>query len=413
MFVFVCNLALVGATTVTPKTSTSMSQLKAPQLKAPSTCQVCEAVVMAAHLYAEFEMLNASALDKQLSNVCAYVPMSYQPQCAVMVSAFGMSECVCITTATATFNATACCADVALCDGDDVVAKVGAQPSECDVCESAVSTANVIMQYESWNSTVCQSKLGLVCAFVPMQYQMECTTLIQTFGKLECDCITDPKFNAQLCCSDVGVCPMPPLAAPLPTTGVAAMPSECDVCESAVSTANVIMQYESWNSTMCQNKIGLVCPFVPMQYQMECQTLVQTFGKLECDCITDRKFNAQACCADVGVCPQPPLAAPVLAKQEPAPGQYCSACKVVATAAHYIAAIAGLNGTVLDSDLQAVCVYVPVEYQAECQDVIAIAGQEVADCVTNSTMFDAQTCCADADLCTSASKLAQHLRSRL
>jgi hypothetical protein len=204
-----------------------------------------------------------------------------------------------------------------------------------------------------------------------------------------------------------------------PTTGVAAAPSECDVCESAVTTANVIMQYESWNSTMCQSKLGLVCAFVPMQYQMECTTLIQTFGKMECDCITDPKFNAQLCCSDVGVCPMPPFAAPLLLAKPaavaaaPAPGQYCSACKVVATAAHYIAAITGVNGTVLDSDLQAVCVYVPVEYQAECQDVIAIAGQEVADCVSNSTVFDAQTCCFDADLCTSASKLAQHLRSRL
>jgi len=271
---------------------------------------------MAAHIYAEYEGLNATQLESQLENVCNIVPMSYQQQCKVMVSAFGLTECECITTPTAQFNATSCCADVALCSSLDVVAKLAAKPDECQVCESAVTTANVVSQYLGWNSTVCAAKIGAVCQFVPMQYQMECQTLITTFGKVECQCITDPKFDAQLCCSDLGVCPMPPLPAP--------------VLKNDESTPTI----------------------------------------------------------------------------KGAKADYCSSCKVIATAIHYLAEVAGLNGKQLDADVQVVCHYVPVEYQAECQDVISIGGAEVADCVTNSTSFDAQTCCNEAGLCATPSRIA-------
>jgi len=312
-----------------------------PAVKAPSTCQICEAVVMMGHVYAEFQNLNATALDSELGKVCSLLPMNYQSQCTVMVAAFGLAECQCITTPTAAFNATLCCTDVALCSSNDVAAEtkaaaavtvlavsampiVSAMPTECDVCESAATTANIIAQYESWNATMLQAKLGLVCGFVPMQYQMQCQTLVQTFGAIECQCITDPKFNAQLCCSDVGVCPMPPLTKP----------------------ATVVVTTTTTTTTT--------------------------------------------------------VAAPRV--------DYCSPCKALATAAHFVAELSGVNGTVLDADLQAVCTYVPVEYQSECDDVIAIAGLEVADCVTNSTTFDAQTCCFEAGLCAKASKLPKGLR---
>jgi len=282
--------------------------------KAPSTCQVCESVVMMAHIYAEYENLNSTTLEGQLSQVCALLPMNYQAQCQVMIAAFGMEECECVCTPTAKFNATLCCTDIAICTNLDYA--LAAKPTQCEVCESVATTANIIARYEGWNATEIQAKLALVCGFVPMQYQMECQTLIQSFGKIEAECIADPKFNAQLCCSDVGVCPMPPLPAPR------------------------------------------------------------------------------------------------LSALKPKADDYCNPCKTVATAVHYIVEVAGINGTLLDKDLQAICSYVPVEYQAECENVLYIGGSEVADCVANATVFDSQTCCYEAGLCSTPSKLARALSKK-
>jgi len=282
------------------------------------------------------------------------------------------------------------------------VATPSATPSTCTICETVMMMAHVFAQYENLNATALNGELGEVCAFLPQSYQSQCNVMVSAFGLTECQCITQPTstFNATSCCSEVALC----------ADNIAksvAMPSQCDVCESAVTTANLLASYEGWNATTLQSQLGVVCAYVPMQYQQQCKTLISTFGVIEAQCITAKNFTAQTCCADVGLCANIALTTSVTTTN------YCSPCKVVATAAHYLLEAYGLNTTAVENDLVTICNFVPSANQAECQDVISVAGDEVVSCVANSTTFDAQSCCFDAGLCATSSRVRKGLALKI
>lgn len=189
--------------------------------------------------------------------------------------------------------------------------------------------------------------------------------------------------------------------------GVSAKPTTCEVCEAAASAAHVLALYEGWNATALASELGTVCGLIPQQYQAQCKLLVLTFGTVECQCIAapSASFNATECCVDVAVCPS--SLSSLVAGSKPAaallpvPPQACAACKAVANLAHLGARFAGLNGTQLDAYLVSLCASVPVEYEAECQQVVQVGGLQISNCVADASgqQFSADVCCADIGLC--------------
>ena len=200
-----------------------------------------------------------------------------------------------------------------------------AKPTTCDVCQAAAAAAHVLALYEGWNATTLAGELQTVCGLIPQQYQQQCKLLVLTFGAVECQCIAAPSasFNATECCVDVAVCPssaavsIPPRvsssSSSLASAAAASSSVACSACKAVANLAHLGAQFAGLNGTALDNYLVSLCSSVPVEYESECQQIVQVGGQRVAACVagaaqTGDQFSAQACCHDIALCPAPSAA---------------------------------------------------------------------------------------------------------
>jgi hypothetical protein len=130
------------------------------------------------------------------------------------------------------FNATECCADVALCgDQSSVFAKkdltiqslikpaasvesVRAAPRDsslqCSACKAIANLAHLGAELAGLSGSQLDNYVAGLCNAVPTEYQSECDSVIQVGGLKVAQCVANSTtFSAQACCSEVSLCAAP------------------------------------------------------------------------------------------------------------------------------------------------------------------------------------------------------------
>lgn len=124
------------------------------------------------------------------------------------------------------FNATECCADVALC-GDQTsafakkqdltiqslvkpVAPIRDSSLQCSACKAIANLAHLAAEVAGLSGSQLDNYVAGLCSAVPTEYQSECDSVIQVGGLKVAQCVANSTtFSAQACCSEVSLCTAP------------------------------------------------------------------------------------------------------------------------------------------------------------------------------------------------------------
>lgn len=166
--------------------------------------------------------------------------------------------------------------------------------AQCVMCEFVMKQLEQMLGDNSTESEIIDA-LEKVCSLLPETVAAECKSFVDLYGPAVI-ALLEQELDPKQICTAIGLCSATDIIDTVVVTG-----SElCGVCETLIGYLDAILEQ---NATVKEIEAAVekVCNFLPDPYKNECDTIVETYGPLIVQLISQFADPNEVCTA-VGLC---------------------------------------------------------------------------------------------------------------